>query len=115
MTDVLAVPVLHVADADAAAAWYRRLGFEEEWRHQFEPGLPLYIGLASGRTGRLHLSEHAGDARPNTLVYLYVPNVDELAAACGVNQIDDMPWARDFETADPWGNRIRVGTVATPK
>lgn len=106
----LAVPVLRVADAEVSVRWYQRLGFAEEWRHRFEPGLPLYVGVTRGATARLHLSEHTGDARPNTLVYLYVPDVDDLAAACEVTAIDEMPWGRDFEVTDPDGNRIRVGT-----
>jgi catechol 2,3-dioxygenase-like lactoylglutathione lyase family enzyme len=110
MSECLAVPVLRVTDADASVKWYGRLGFDEQFRHRFEPGLPLYVGIA--RDGAvLHLSEHSGDANPDRLVYLYVPNVDELAAACGVSQIDDMPWARDFEVSDPDGNRTRVGTA----
>lgn len=104
-----AVAVLHVKDADASVEWYRRLGFTEEFRHQFEPGFPWYVGLRRGDTARLHLSEHAGDARPDTLVYLYVPDVDDLAAACGAH-VHDNPWARDFEVRDPDGNRLRVGT-----
>jgi catechol 2,3-dioxygenase-like lactoylglutathione lyase family enzyme len=105
----LAVAVLRVTDGDASVRWYARLGFEEQFRHRFGPGMPLYVGIA--RDGAvLHLSEHTGDANPHGLVYLYVPDVDELAAACGVDHIDDMPWARDFEVTDPDGNRIRVGT-----
>lgn len=104
------VPILRVTDAEAAVRWYRRLGFTEEFRHRFAAGLPLYVGIARDPAARLHLSEHAGDARPGTLVYLTVPDVDLVAAACGVTRIDEMPWGRDFEIADPDGNRIRVGT-----
>src|SRR5919199_3578714 len=105
MGDCLAVPVLRVTDAVASVKWYARLGFDEQFRHRFEPDTPLYVGIV--RDGAvLHLSEHAGDANPGGLVYLYVPNVDELAAACAVGHIEDMPWARDFEVSDPDGNRI---------
>lgn len=109
MEGTYAVPVLRVRDADASVEWYRRLGFTEEFRHTFGPGMPWYVGLQRGTTARLHLSEHAGDARPDTLVYLYVPDVDDLAAACGTH-VHDNPWARDFEVRDPDGNRLRVGT-----
>ena len=81
-----------------------------EWEHRFAPGLPLYVGIACGGL-RIHLSEHAGDARPGTLVYLYVDDVDAAARAVGVTQLDDMPWGRDFEIADPDGNRLRIGTA----
>jgi catechol 2,3-dioxygenase-like lactoylglutathione lyase family enzyme len=103
-------PVLRVADAGAAVEWYRRLGFEKQWEHRFSPGLPLYVGIARG-SAELHLSEHTGDARPGTLVYLYVDDVDAAARACRVTDIHDNEWGRDFEVTDPDGNRIRVGTA----
>ena len=111
MSACLAVPILRVADAEASAKWYARLGFDEQFRHRFEPGMPLYVGIV--RDGAvLHLSEHLGDANPGGLVYLWVPDAVRLAAACGVNQSDDeTPWV--FETTDPDGNRIRVGTAET--
>ncbi len=55
------VPIMRVADAEAAVAWYRELGFVKEWEHRFAPGLPLYVGIARGEL-KMHLSEHAGDA-----------------------------------------------------
>ena len=41
------VPVLHVADAAAAIAWYGRLGFTEQWVHRFGPGMPAFVSLLS--------------------------------------------------------------------
>ncbi|MET7835310.1 glyoxalase superfamily protein [Micromonospora sediminicola] len=109
MTERLA-PILRVRDADAAATWYARLGFARLWEHRFAPDLPRYVGI--GRPGmEIHLSEHAGDARPGTLLYLYVDDVDAAAAACGGVEIASQDWGRDFEVTDPDGNRIRVGTV----
>ena len=102
-------PILRVADADASVRWYERLGFVKEWERRFEPGLPLYVGIAHGEM-YVHLSEHTGDARPGTTVYLYVDDVDAAAAAVGVTAIDDMPWGRDFQVDDPDGNRLRIGT-----
>jgi predicted enzyme related to lactoylglutathione lyase len=115
MTEHLA-PILRVTDANAAALWYQQLGFVKEWEHRFEAGLPLYVGVARGDL-KMHLSEHTGDARPGTLVYLYVHDVDAVAELLGVTEIHDMPWGRDFEVVDPDGNRLRVGTanVATAR
>jgi hypothetical protein len=31
------IPVLRVADAARAVAWYERLQFHKEWEHRFEP------------------------------------------------------------------------------
>ena len=111
MNEMVVAPILRVADAAASAEWYARLGFTLDWEHRFAPGLPLYVGISCG-AARLHLSEHTGDARPGTLLYLYVPDVDARAAACGVTRIEDNPWGRDFEVTDPDGNRLRIGTPA---
>lgn len=102
----LAVPILLVADVDAALPWWQRLGFSEEFRHQFEPGFPRFVGLERD-DARIYLSEHKGDAAGPGLVYLWVDDVDTVAREFGVT-IDEMPWARDCEISDPDGNRVRV-------
>ena len=103
-TDV--VPILRVADATLAAAWYARLGFGVEFEHRFEPHLPLYAGIR--REGaQIHLSEHVGDARPHALVYIWVDDVDAVAAEFGV-QVDEAPWGREVALTDPDHNRLRV-------
>jgi hypothetical protein len=83
-----AIPILRVRDAAATAGWYER----------------LQRGDIS-----LFLSEHTGDARPDTLVYLRVRDAERLAASLGV-ATEDNPWGPDFEIADPDGNRLRIGT-----
>ncbi|HZF87013.1 glyoxalase superfamily protein [Streptomyces sp.] len=102
------IPVLRVADAAAAVRWYARLGFAPQWEHRFAPELPAFVEVARGRV-RLFLSEHTGDARPDTLVYLRVADVDAIAAGFGVTAVE-LPWAREVELRDPDGNRLRVGT-----
>ncbi|MGR6321294.1 glyoxalase superfamily protein [Micromonospora soli] len=103
-------PVLRTADANAAAAWYARLGFRKQWEHRFAPELPLYVSIARGAL-EIHLSEHTGDARPGTLLYLYVDDLDAAAAACGVDRVEQQDWGREFEVTDPDGNRLRIGAV----
>lgn len=103
-TDV--VPIMRVADAGVAAQWYARLGFNVEFEHRFEPNLPAYVGIR--REGaQIHLSEHAGDARPGTLVYIWVDAVDPIAAEFGVT-VDAAPWGREISLTDPDHNRLRV-------
>jgi catechol 2,3-dioxygenase-like lactoylglutathione lyase family enzyme len=103
------VPVLYVEDAERAVAWYRRLRFEKEWAHQFEPGLPWFVSVARGPV-RLYLSEHKGDARPDTLFHLYVDDIDAVATEFGV-AVDEAGLAgRECELEDPDGNRLRVAT-----
>jgi catechol 2,3-dioxygenase-like lactoylglutathione lyase family enzyme len=103
-TDV--VPILRVADAAAAVVWYRRLGFEQQFEHRFEPHLPAYVGIR--REGaQIHLSEHAGDATPDTLVYLWVDEIDPIAAEFDVT-VTGAPWGREIRLHDPDGNRLRI-------
>ena len=101
------VPIQHVAYGYETAKLYARLGFEIEGEHRFAPGLPLYLFLQRGDI-HLHLSEHKGDARPNTLVYLYVHDVDSIADEFGVT-VKDQPWALEVQLTDPDGNRWRIG------
>ncbi|GAA1726410.1 glyoxalase superfamily protein [Aeromicrobium alkaliterrae] len=103
-----AVPILRISDVEVSLAWWARLGFVEEFRHEFEPGLPLFIGVVRDDC-RVYLSQHEGDAHGPSLVYLWVDDVDVVAAELGVQE-EDMPWARDCEVTDPDGNRIRVAS-----
>ena len=103
------VPFLRVADAEASAAWYARLGFREEWRTRAEPHLPLFLAVTNG-AGRIFLSEHTGDAHPDTLLYLYVDDVDALAAEFGTKAELTYYGIREIELTDPDGNRLRIGT-----
>ncbi len=102
------IPIFRVEDATATAEWYARLGFEVIGEHRFAPELPLYLFLE--RNGvELHLSEHTGDARPGTLVYFWVDDVDAVAAEFDVD-VELQPWAREVKLVDPDGNRLRVAT-----
>jgi catechol 2,3-dioxygenase-like lactoylglutathione lyase family enzyme len=103
------VPFLRVADAEASAEWYGGLGFTVDWRHRFAPHLPLFISMSNGE-GQLFLSEHTGDARPDTLLYLYVANVDAVADQYGRHVQTQEYGMREIELVDPDGNRLRLGT-----
>lgn len=102
------IPILRVEDTARAVAWYGRLGFAKEREHRFGPGLPAFVTVARGKV-RLFLSEHRGDARPDTLVYLRVRDVDAVATEFGLSP-REAPWAREIELRDPDGNRLRIGT-----
>ncbi len=101
------IPIFRVEDGGKAAHWYSRLGFNVEREHRFSPDLPLYLFLVRGNS-RLHLSEHLGDAKPESLAYLYVDDVDAIATEFGV-PIKEQPWAREVSLTDPDGNRLRIG------
>jgi catechol 2,3-dioxygenase-like lactoylglutathione lyase family enzyme len=103
------VPVLRVEDAARAVGWYAGLGFVKEWEHQFEPGFPWFVSVARG-TVRLYLSEHEGDARPDTLIHLYVTDVDTVSDEFGVPVDEEGLAGRECALVDPDGNRLRVAT-----
>ena len=99
-------PILRAADA--AAVWHGRLGFVREREHRFGPGFPAFVSVARGGV-RLFLSEHAGDARLDTLVSLRLGDGDATVAGFGAT-VEDAPGAREIELRDPDGNRPRIGT-----
>lgn len=101
------VPILHVKNARKTATWYSRLGFSVDDEHQYAPGMPLYLFLSRGDI-HLHLSEHKGDAKPGTLLYFYVSNINPVADEFDVD-VKIQPWAREISLRDPDGNRLRIG------
>jgi len=103
------IPVLRVEDAGRAVEWYSRLGFRKQWEHQFKPVFPLFVSIARGRV-RIYLSEHAGDATPNTLIHLNVHDIDAVAAELGVSVDEDGLAGRECDVEDPDGNRLRIAT-----
>lgn len=108
-----AIPVLHVADAAIAVAWYERLGYVKESEHRFEPSLPAFVAVARNGTSRLFLSEHTHDAGGElaavTTVYLRRDDVDAVAKEFGA-EVEEQEWgAREICLSDPDGNRLRVG------
>jgi catechol 2,3-dioxygenase-like lactoylglutathione lyase family enzyme len=105
------VPFLRVADAEASAAWYTRLGFSIDWRTQAELHLPLCVAI-SNREGQIFLSEHTGDAHPDGLLYLYVDDIDAVARDFSVVAELAYYGMREIELTDPDGNRLRIGTPA---
>lgn len=107
MTQV--VPILRVADVDVALAWWQQLGFEHDFTHRYG-GNTTHRFMGIRRKGAdVFLSENVADADGPALVYVWVGDVDALAARFGV-EVEQHPWARDFEVVNPDGNRVRVGT-----
>lgn len=105
------VPILRITSASKAVEWYEKLGFKQTWLHRFEPGLPAFLEVTNGSM-KLFLSEHTGDASPDTLLYLKVPDVDAFVANIEGAQPEDSPelGLRDVEVKDPDGNRLRIGS-----
>ena len=104
-------PFLRVADAEASAEWYARLGFSVAWRTRAQPHLPLFVAIEKG-DALIFLSEHSGDAHPDGLLYVYVDDVDAIAAEFGESAELAYYGMRELEVTDPDGNRLRIGTPA---
>src|ERR1044072_4950098 len=103
------IPVLHVEDAARAVAWYERLGFRRGWEHEFEPGFPWFLSVAGGHVP-LYLSEHKGDPLPDTLIHLYVNDIDAVSEEFGIPVDEDGLAGRECDLEDPDGNRLRAAT-----
>lgn len=109
-----AIPILRSFDEGKAREFYCDfLGFKPTFEHRFEPGLPLYMGVE--RAGlQLHLSEHHGDATPGSTVFVTMTGIDAFCAELTAKEygfarpaVEDAPWGRTMEIADPFGNRLR--------
>ncbi|MFN0058040.1 MAG: glyoxalase superfamily protein [Planctomycetota bacterium] len=107
------IPALRIRSWNKSRAFYERLGFKEQWKHQFDAHLPVFASVA--RDGlEIFLTEHAGDCQFGGLVHFYVPNVDACYAEFrgqGVpikeppsNSLG--PDTRDMLVVDPDGNRL---------
>lgn len=73
------------------------------------PGLS-HVRVDRSRPGTAVLSEHRGDARPDTLVQLFVSAIGPVVAEFG-RRADDPPYGCEFELRDPDGNRLRISTA----
>ncbi len=107
MTQV--VPILRVADVEASLAWWQRAGFVHDFTHRYGGGTThRFMGIR--REGAdIFLSENVADASGPALVFVWVPDVDAVAAGFSA-EVEQHPWARSFEVTDPDGNRVRIGT-----
>lgn len=115
-------PILRIFDEAKAREFYVDfLGFEVDWEHRFEPGLPLYLQVSRGDCV-LHLSEHHGDCCPGAALRIEVDDVDALHAELAAKEygyarpgVEDAPWgSREMTIKDPFGNRlVFTGAVGT--
>lgn len=109
-----AIPLIRIFDEAKAREFYVGfLGFEFEWEHRFEPGLPLYAQIRRSDLV-LHLTGHHGDATPGSTTFVRVDDIDalqrELIAKNYPNMrpgVNEQPWGRMMEVIDPFGNRLR--------
>ena len=62
------------------------------------------------RTVLLYLSEHKGDAGPDTLIHPNVADIDAVAKESGIAADEAGLAGRECDTEDPDGNRLRIAT-----
>jgi uncharacterized glyoxalase superfamily protein PhnB len=114
MTFSRTTPILRIFDEAKAREFYVDfLGFNVDWEHRFEPGLPLYMQVSKGGCV-LHLSEHHGDCSPGAAMRIETDDLEALHAELRSKHykyaqpgIEDMPWGtRDMSVKDPFGNRL---------
>ncbi len=108
------IPILRMFDEAKAKEFYLDfLGFQLDFEHRFEEGMPLYMGISKGEC-RIHLSEHYGDGSPGAGLRIEMDDVDAYQQELLAKQfkyarpgVQDMPWGtRDMTISDPFGNRI---------
>lgn len=112
-------PILRIFDEAKAREFYVDfLGFQLDWEHRFEPGLPIYMQVS--RDGCvLHLSEHNGDCCPGAAMRIEASDIDAFHAELTARQfkyarpdIGPTPWGtRDMSIRDPFGNRLTFTTA----
>lgn len=114
-------PQFRITDARRSLAFYvDGLGFEVDWEHRFEPGLPVFMQLT--RAGQsIFLTEHAGDCQVGGAAYFVIPDVEACYndfKARGVIPTEpptDTPWgSREMVVTDPDGNRLRFASSTAP-
>jgi hypothetical protein len=109
------IPILRIFDEAKAREFYLGyLGFQLDWEHRFEPGMPLYMQVSRGGCV-LHLTEHHGDGTPGGAVFVRMRGLEpfhrELSGRGYRFQrpgVETAPWnARLMEVTDPFGNKLR--------
>ncbi len=109
-----AIPLLRIFDIAKAEQFYMNwLGFNSDWQHRFEDGMPLYWQISKDNLV-LHLTEHHGDCCPGAKVFvecdsLQVYHTELIAKNYPFNRpgLETAPWhALTMEVIDPFGNRL---------
>ncbi|OZF06805.1 glyoxalase/bleomycin resistance/extradiol dioxygenase family protein [Rhodococcus sp. 15-1154-1] len=116
------IPILRMFDDAATRAFYiDYLGYDVEWEHRFEPGMPLYMRVR--RSGSvLDLSEHHGDGTPGTVVWIPVQDIRAFHRQLDAAEYrsmrpgldTDAPGGPTVTVIDPSSNVLRFCQVEDP-
>ena len=108
------VPILRIFDEAKALEFYVGfLGFQVDFAHRFEPGMPIYMQVSRGAC-RLHLSEHHGDASPGSSVRIEVDLLEAYHEELVAKRykyyrpsLQDQEWGtREMSVLDGFGNKV---------
>lgn len=107
------IPVLRMYDVEATKRFYLDyLGFDFDWQ-EGEGERPVYMSVSRGPVG-LHLSSHAGDGTPGTVVVIQVDDVTALHRELHAKGypfmnpgIDARGAGKEVLVLDPASNQIR--------
>jgi uncharacterized glyoxalase superfamily protein PhnB len=108
------IPVVRIFDEQKAREYYCDwLGFQVDWEHRFEEGMPIYMQITLGDL-TLHLSEHTGDSTPGGKVFLRCTGLREWHASLVAKNykylrpgIEDAFWGGIYMAlTDPFGNKM---------
>jgi catechol 2,3-dioxygenase-like lactoylglutathione lyase family enzyme len=114
LTHVSTIPVLRSFDETRAKEFFVGfLGFQIDFEHRFEPGLPLFMQVS--RDGIVfYVSEHFGDGSPGVQVTVKVTGLKEFHAELLAKNygnarpgLERTEWcSTEMTISDPAGNRI---------
>jgi uncharacterized glyoxalase superfamily protein PhnB len=108
------IPILRSFDEGKALEFYVEwLGFKVDFKHRFEPELPLYMQVSRGDCV-LNISEHHGDATPGSAVRIRVDELEAFHAEISAKNyknyrpgLKDQEWGvREMTVQDGAGNRL---------
>jgi catechol 2,3-dioxygenase-like lactoylglutathione lyase family enzyme len=111
------MPTLRITDYGRSKQFYvDGLGFQIDWEHRFEPGLPVFMQVS--RDGlAFFLTEHTGDCPVGGLIHLYVADVDEWFREFRRQGVrvqeppnENLQGLRSMTVVDPDGNKLHICT-----
>lgn len=108
-------PIFRIFDIEKAYLFYiKYLGFELDWKHQYEENMPLYIQISLD-DAIIHLSKHHGDSSPGSAIRIKIDGELEryhtvlLEKGYSYSQpaVEKTPWGTiELTVIDPFSNRI---------
>ncbi len=122
MTFGAITPILRIFDESKAREFYIGfLGFQVDWEHRFEPGLPLYMQVSRG-TCALHLSEHHGDGCSGAHLRIAATGLEAFQKQListnykyGRPGLEVTPWnTREVTVYDAFGNQLLFAEPLEP-